>query len=436
MKSTTQLLSLIVTTFVAFFIMTASAKEKAQTSQTTSALEVIDTQAIVDGQRYFLKSKILNETRIIDVSLPEQYHASSYKKTYPVILVLDGQFMFDSVTGVVRHLSSVDRMPESIIIGMPNPKGKRSHYSPNLYINGSLNWGEEGKVDFGDKPEHLIEFFKQELFPFIHSTFRAANFKTLVGLSPTSAFTLHTVWKAPELFQAHIAIAAGDVLRLAYEPNKSIAKTIHNFYRENPNNKSYLYVSSADGDLVDDANIKKYLDDFSTSLLALNNKNLRVKAELINNETHYGVVMRSILAAMETFYPVEKWSVDYMTLARKSGNALDNIEKHYQNLSNDYGFTITPKVNRFHNINSLNWIGHRLIRDGRIAEAIEVFQRWQDLYPNDPLAHKSLSEALEADGKNKAAYTAQQEAFKIASQTNDTELSYFAKRLTALKAKL
>ena len=394
---------------------------------------VNDAQPIISGQRHLIKSKVLNENRFIDISLPEHYHLASDKKNYPVIVVLDGQFMFNSVSGVVKHLSSVDRMPESIVVSLPNPVGKRYDYAPNLYVNGSLNWGDTGKVEFGDKHEKLIEFFKQELFPFIDSHYRTVKFRTLVGLSPTAAFTLHTLWAAPDLFQAHIAIAAGDVLRLAYQPKKTIADVITNALAEHPKRKTFLYVSSADQDLNDDPKIQNYLDNFESQLIQLNSKNIHFKTELIADETHYGVVMHSLLSAMKTFYPVESWSADYRTLVGKKGNALINIELFYKNLTTEYGFTIPPKTNRFHNVNSLNWIGHKLIRDGRLVEAVEVFNRWITLYPMEPLAHSGLSEALEASEKYHDAFVAQERALEIASNIERSDVGSFKIRLNKLR---
>jgi len=405
-------------------------------SKSDNAGTIIDSFPIISGQRHLLKSQVLNDKRYIDVSLPENYHLASNKQNYPVMVVLDGQFMFNSVSGVVKHLSSVDRMPESIIVSLPSPEGKRYDYSPNLYVNGSLNWGDTGKVEFGDKHEKLIGFFKQELFPFIDSRYRTVKFRTLVGLSPTSAFTLHTLWKEPELFQAHIAIAAGDILRLAYEPNITVADKIKNYLTANPNRKTFLYVSSADQDLNDDPNIQNYLANFQNQIIQLNTKNIHLKTELIVDETHYGIVMHSLLSAMKAFYPVEKWSADYRELVAKKGNALKNIDQYYANLTSEYGFTIRPKGNRFHNVNNLNWIGHKLIKDGRLPEAVEVFNRWIELYPNEPLAHRGLSEALEASEKYYGAVYAQEIALSVAIKRGGNDISLFKTRLSMLKEKL
>ena len=62
-------------------------------------------------------SKYLNEKRPIEIQLPRSYDASPDKK-YPLIVVLDGDYMFNIVAGSVDYLSYWGDIPENLIVGI------------------------------------------------------------------------------------------------------------------------------------------------------------------------------------------------------------------------------------------------------------------------------------------------------------------------------
>ena len=66
-------------------------------------------------------SKYLNEKRPIEIQLPRSYDASPDKK-YPLIVVLDGDYMFNIVAGSVDYLSYWGDIPENLIVGINQKK--------------------------------------------------------------------------------------------------------------------------------------------------------------------------------------------------------------------------------------------------------------------------------------------------------------------------
>ena len=64
-----------------------------------------------------VESKILRQKRDIKIQLPRNYNSNS-EKTYPVIYVLDGDYLFEPVAGNVDYFSYWEDMPEAIVVGI------------------------------------------------------------------------------------------------------------------------------------------------------------------------------------------------------------------------------------------------------------------------------------------------------------------------------
>lgn len=88
-------------------------------------------ESITSGDKYSLKSLVLNENREIYISLPESYKHSSHH--YPVIYVMDGEFLFDLTRSMVEIRAARNYMPESIIVGIPNNTGKRIEMALEMF---------------------------------------------------------------------------------------------------------------------------------------------------------------------------------------------------------------------------------------------------------------------------------------------------------------
>lgn len=84
----------------------------------------------------------------------------------------------------------------------------------------------------------------------------------------------------------------------------------------------------------------------------------------------------------------------------KPGNALQNIDNYYDQLSERYGFTILPRSTRWNSVNRLGFISTYLIRQGRVIEAIEVAERYTEYQPKSWQAYESLAKAFEANEDN------------------------------------
>lgn len=84
----------------------------------------------------------------------------------------------------------------------------------------------------------------------------------------------------------------------------------------------------------------------------------------------------------------------------------------------------------------LDALGHRLLHDGRVPEAVAVFEMNVESWPESPSAHGSLADAFRAAGNHEDASTAYERAIELAEQTDPMQLRTFRARLEEVKRRI
>ena len=97
-------------------------------AQDSAKVKVIE--KIVLGHTVNINSQILGEERPVIVYLPEGYHQS--KNKYPVLYLLDGGAHFHHATGIIQFLSRNGRMPQAIVVAIPNTDRTRDFTSSKV----------------------------------------------------------------------------------------------------------------------------------------------------------------------------------------------------------------------------------------------------------------------------------------------------------------
>jgi len=142
----------------------------------------------------FASEKLL-ATRKIKIQLPRNYQSNTDKK-YPIVLVLDGDYLFEPVAGNVDYYSYWEDMPDAIVVGIIQGEGR---YADCEYDNMNFLPAENGAKFF--------EFLGMELIPYIDKKYRTAKFIVGVGHDFTANFLNYYLFKSPSLLNGLINLS-------------------------------------------------------------------------------------------------------------------------------------------------------------------------------------------------------------------------------------
>lgn len=160
------------------------------------------------GTNHFIKSKVLNEGRQIQIYLPPNYKDS--KEKYPVLYVLDGQRFFLYAVSLSQSFKQFQLTPEFIVVGINTDYPKRFQ-------------------DLGDGKERFIKFLENELTPYIDNNYRTNNENLFFGWEYGASLVFNTMLSNPTLFEAYIMASAYPIIDKIDELN-SISELNTNLY--------------------------------------------------------------------------------------------------------------------------------------------------------------------------------------------------------------
>jgi predicted alpha/beta superfamily hydrolase/uncharacterized cupin superfamily protein len=148
-----------------------------------------------------LKSRIADQEYVLHINLPGDY-ATEFRKAYPVIFVLDGQWDFPLVSAIYGEQYFDGFIPAAITVGItwggtnPNYDRLRARDFTPSSPDGSDNWGHASK---------FLSAIQTEIIPYIDSHFRTIKTdRTLMGSSLGGLFTLYTLYTKPALFNRYV----------------------------------------------------------------------------------------------------------------------------------------------------------------------------------------------------------------------------------------
>ena len=155
-----------------------------------STINVSFSQEINIGYKDSLQSTILQENRPLSIYLPPSYF-SKPKQNYPVLYILDGEYNFLYVSGILELQAGIaENIPEMILVAI---SGKGSNnYKENCkpFVQGIQDSGNADQV---------LAFIEEELTPYIDSKYRTLNYKILSGHSIGGLFIINAALKKPDL---------------------------------------------------------------------------------------------------------------------------------------------------------------------------------------------------------------------------------------------
>lgn len=337
----------------------------------------------------------LGENRQIKIQLPRNYEQNT-EKSYPLFVVLDGDYMFEAVAGNVDYYSYWEDMPEAIVVGINqvNFRDADNYYSEQNSL----------PTDSGAK---FFEFITMELLPHMVGKYRLADFKVIVGHGESANFINYFMLKPNPLFRAYINVSpffAPDMLSYIPERLKQFES------------KVFYYVATSDNDLNP---VKEDSQALNTNITAIDNKNLLYHFDDFTGPTHYTTPTHALPNALESiffvFQPISRTEYKERILTLET-SPVDYLNEKYEMINNLFGLEKKVLVNDFK----------------AIAAAIEknkTFEHYEALgklarkeYPETILGSYYLGRFYEETGEPKKAMKTYKSAYilkEIAGITKD-----------------
>ena len=331
-------------------------------------------------------SRHFNENRIITVSLPASYHKNKEKK-YPLLVLLDGDYLFNAFYGALSYGNYWDEMPETIIVG----------------IHQNKNNERESDCEIDDATGHPIEkglkffdFIATELLPNLEKKYRITPFKTIAGHDLTASYLNLFLYKESSPFSAYISLSPELANGMEAQIPKQLSKT---------RTPVFYYQSYSDKDL------KEYQEGIKvlhSNILTIKNENLHYKQDEFKDASHYSLVLHSIPNALyhifESYQAITPLEYNEKIVVLPS-NYVSYLTKKYDNMEKYYGVKIPVRMSDFNAIESA------ILKNKMYNELEELSIVARKNYPKTMLADYELAVMFEQKGDLKRAAKYYQDAF-------------------------
>ncbi|MFD1467365.1 alpha/beta hydrolase [Hymenobacter caeli] len=152
------------------------------------------------GQTFTLPSKVLGETRRINVYLPPGY-ADSAALRLPVLYMPDGGLQEDflHVAGLVQVLVGNGTMRPFLLVGIENTARRRDLTGP------TANPDDRKIAPRVGGSAAFRQFIRTELMPDVRRRYRTTAETAVVGESLAGLFVVETLLLEPDLFDTYLA---------------------------------------------------------------------------------------------------------------------------------------------------------------------------------------------------------------------------------------
>ncbi|MFN8273649.1 MAG: alpha/beta hydrolase-fold protein [Flavobacteriaceae bacterium] len=329
----------------------------------------------------------LNENREITIGLPASYLKNPNQK-YPLLILLDGDYLFDPFQGALNYGAYWDDLPEVIIVGInQNKNDERTADCATNEISGLPD----------EKGNQFFEFIGMELVGYLEKKYRIAPFKIIAGHDVTAGFLNFFLYKEKPLFDAYISMS----------PELPLGMEEHIPSRLNLLDQNiYYYQSTADGDLKKMQDRIKALD---TAVKEIKKPSLNYQFDEFKGASHYSLVLHSIPNALYQFFSVYQpisMSEYNEKIAVLSSGYVDYLVKKYETLEKSLSLKMNIRINDFKAIEAA------ILKNKAYEELDKLADLAKKNYPKSMLSDYELGLMYENMGDLKKAVKAYQAAFQ------------------------
>jgi predicted alpha/beta superfamily hydrolase len=265
-----------------------------------------------------IESPKLGDTREIKIQLPRNYDPEG-DILYPLVVVLDGDYLFEPVIGNADYHSYWGDMPKSIVVGV-NQAQKRD---VDLSFSGTTYFpSDEGGSQF-------FEFIGMELIPYINENYLTSNFRIVVGHDQSANFINYWLFKDKPLFRGYIAFSPDLSPEMVNRLQEKLSITTED---------TFYYLATADNDVKV---LRERILACNTALSAIENEKLHYRFDDFKDADHYSLVGLGIPKAINEIFglykPINKKEYNEKVLTYEEG-PFAYLMKKYEDIEFFYGF--------------------------------------------------------------------------------------------------
>jgi len=272
-------------------------------------------------------SKFLNEKRSLEIQLPRSYNIE-LEKNYPLMIVLDGDYMFNIVAGSVDYLSYWGDIPENLVVGI---KQKDSRFKDSSVFDNITHTPITSTASFYD-------FIVNELIPYFSKNYRISNFRIVVGQERTANFANFFLLKDNPQIRGVISISP------------KISENMSRYLSENLSKVNSKIVYTLSSSKKDFESIYKNVIELTASLDSIDNKNLKFESLIFDKENHYILpsvsVPNSIRKTYSIYSDIDKVEYDSI-ISNLNTSPIDYLKNKYQLIKDFYDEDKTISMNDF-----------------------------------------------------------------------------------------
>ena len=344
----------------------------------------------------------LNQERILKIYIPDSFQEND-KNTYPVAILMDGEFLFDVYVANSKLFASRDKAPEQIVVGIyQNQDDER--YADCDYSEDTGLPNQESSKFYG--------FIRDEILPYIDDNYPSSLFKTIVGTTLTGNFINYFFLEETPVFNAYINI------------NPSYAPELHQKLELKSQSliTQYFYYLSG-GDYNTEKRTKSI--NSTNSLLKLSeNPNFKYKYDDFSNGSKTASIGQSIANSIgftfKQFAAISQQEFDEEIADMEPGDAIEYLERKYVEIEYLYGSNVQIRESDIYKIEPI-------IIDKVNGDYLEEFGKMiMRLYPETPLGDYYIGMYYETGFDYKKALKHYKNGYAKIGSDNPNSDGYYA----------
>ena len=358
----------------------------------------------VIGRTMAFDSEILDGERQIQIALPEGYDQTDW--TYPVLYVIDGSQNFRHVVGAAEVLGRTGKTPPLIVVGIDCPD-RLQDLSPSE-TEGNPESGGGGK---------FLGFLQKELIPYIEANYRAHSYRILEGHSLGGLFAVYALMESPDAFDAYVVMAPS-----LWWNGEEMTSKVGDFLASRPDIDKSVFLSIGERDGV---GMRDELKRFVEAIERAAPKSLDWHYEEIPDESHMSAPLlinyRGLIRIFSDLAMPAELHQDFDA---------STFAAHAAGVKQKYGAGARDMA--------LNYVivGFDLVEAEKYSDAILVFERLVEAYPNFHAYYAWLADAHEKTGDLQKALERYQDADQTLAEFGGGDNQHYDEQIDRLASLL